>query len=199
VFVIGIPGVDPLTRTVEDAMLALALVALAACGCPGLAACWAVSREATDREALERGMPSGVAEHAETEDSVARAADAYTRATNAMLKGDPGPIISLWSQSDDVTLFSPLGGRFVGWEEVRGAFELAAVTVSDGGITMTNLIVRTDGNLAYAIFSQTGRVCVRKTIEAALDVRATTIFRREDGMWKIVHHHADPMPAVGVA
>ncbi len=177
-------------------MLTPALVALATCAFPGLAVCWAVSREATDREALERGAPSSVAERAETEDSVARAADAYTRATNAMLKGDPEPMKSLWSHSDEVTLLSPLGGRFVGWEEVRGAFELAAVTVSDGGIAMTNLIVRTDGDLAYAVFNQTGRIFVRKTTEATLDVRATTIFRREDGMWKIVHHHADAVPMV---
>lgn len=31
------------------------------------------------------------------------------------------------------------------------------------------------------------------------ELRVTTIFRREEGTWKVVHRHADPVASVGSA
>ena len=40
---------------------------------------------------------------------------------------------------------------------------------------------------------------VAGAVPEAYDLRVTTVFRRENGKWKIVHRHADPMPASDAA
>ncbi len=48
--------------------------------------------------------------------------------------------------------------------------------------------------LAYTLEIERYRARVGGGAEvAAVAVRVTTAFRREDGMWKVVHRHADPI------
>ena len=53
-------------------------------------------------------------------------------------------------------------------------------------------------DLAYAVWIERGEVRVEGRDEPGpLAVRATHIFRREHGAWKLVHRHGDPITQIG--
>ena len=56
------------------------------------------------------------------------------------------------------------------------------------------LVNGASGDLAYTVWIEHGEVRVEGRDDyAPLVVRVTHIFRREDGAWKIIHRHGDPV------
>jgi ketosteroid isomerase-like protein len=119
----------------------------------------------------------------------------YQRAVEAVLKGDSSPQESLWSRGDDATLANPLGPPVRGWTEVSNALRRAAAQLSDGEILASERISGySSGDLAYVLEIERSRVKVGGAREAApSSLRVTTIFRREEDGWKVLHRHADPI------
>ena len=137
-----------------------------------------------------------------TEDEVREASDRFYAALLSMLNGDAAPMADVWAHDAGVSTMHPLGGREVGWDAVRGSWEGAAQAFHGGGIEVSDLEVSVLGDVAYT----TGIEHVDATLGGKslhFDIRATNIFRREDGEWKIVHHHTDLDPplqeALGIA
>ena len=84
----------------------------------------------------------------------------------------------------------PVGGREVGWDQVRGSWEQIAKIVSGGQIKLDDQFVQIIGDVAYELGVESGQYTLDgKPVTA--DYRVTNIYRRESGAWKIVHHHAD--------
>ena len=125
-----------------------------------------------------------------TEDEVRQASDRFYSALDSMLNGDAAPMADVWSHDSSVSTMHPLGGREVGWDAVRGSWEGAAQAFEGGTHEVSDLEVCVLGDTAYT----TGIEHVDATIGGKslhFDIRATNIFRREDGEWKVVHHHTD--------
>lgn len=119
----------------------------------------------------------------------------YHQALDEFVKGDSSPVQKLFSQRDDVTLANPLGPPVRGWNAVKEATERAASQVREGEPCRYESISEfvTD-ELAYNLEIERTRLKVGGADELApLSLRVTTIFRREDGEWRIVHRHADPI------
>lgn len=123
------------------------------------------------------------------------AADRCYAANQRVINGDAAPMLVLWSHGPEVTAMPTLGDLEVGWERVRAEWERIAGLYADGRMTVDPLLVRVGGDLAYSVDIE--------HVEAAVDgrplsasVRATNVFRRENGTWKVVHHHGDALPAV---
>ncbi len=119
----------------------------------------------------------------------------YHHAVEAVIKGDPSLQEPLWSRSDDVTLANPLGPPARGWAEVSDALHRAAAQLSDGEDLESELISGYSvEDLAYTLEIERCRVKVRGATEPApSSLRVTTIFRREQDGWKVLHRHADPI------
>jgi ketosteroid isomerase-like protein len=131
----------------------------------------------------------------ETEDFLAATLPRLTEAETALHNGDPGPRLAMWSRTDPLTvlgaavsahgraeiesLFRDLGARFSGCESYRN--EIIAAGAS--------------GDLAYTVALEYVTVRVDGSPPRSIGLRATTAFRREDGEWKVVHRHADPLPS----
>lgn len=130
----------------------------------------------------------------EREAEILDASAGFYAAVNRLQRGDPGPMLARWSHAPDVTNMGPQGGRQEGWEAVRAYWEEAArrAAASSAAVTAAagDLVIRVVGDLAYACGTERVRI-VRDGATTEIEPRATNIFRREGGVWKLVHRHAD--------
>lgn len=127
--------------------------------------------------------------------NLAQVMEEYHRGLDAFMKGDPEPVKKLFSRRDDVTLANPIGPPVRGWNQVEKASDHGASQGRDGELTGWETISEyATADLAYSVAIQRGRLTLGGADEASLvSLRVTTIFRREDDGWKIVHRHADPI------
>jgi ketosteroid isomerase-like protein len=119
----------------------------------------------------------------------------YHRGLDAFMKGDPGPVLKLCSRRDDVTLANPLGLPARGWDQVEQAAQGAAAQTREGAFIGFETISEYEtSDLAYHVEIQRAQGKLGGTDEMSpISLRVTTIFRREDDGWRIVHRHADPI------
>jgi ketosteroid isomerase-like protein len=117
----------------------------------------------------------------------------YHLALGEYVKGNLEPEMILWSHREDVTLANPLGPPVRRWEQVAAAAERAASQLRDGEIVGYEIVAKyVTPELAYLVEPERAKLVASQDI-APITLRVTTIFRREDGAWKIVHRHADPI------
>ena len=119
----------------------------------------------------------------------------YQRALGEFVKGNPEPVKMVFSHREDVTLANPLGPVARGWEQVAETIERAASQFRDGEMTgFENVAKYVTPELAYMVWVERTKAKLggRQDIVPS-GLRVTMIFRPEDGTWKVVHRHADPI------
>lgn len=102
----------------------------------------------------------------------------------------------MFSRKDDVTLANPLGPPALGGDEVAKTIEHAASTIRDGEITSFEIVSKlVTPELAYVVQIERVKAKMGGSDEVTpFALRVTMIFRpEEDGEWKVVHRHADPI------
>ncbi|HZC72417.1 MAG TPA: DUF4440 domain-containing protein [Jatrophihabitans sp.] len=119
----------------------------------------------------------------------------YHESVVAFIGGDRDAQKGLWSIRDDVTLANPLGPPVQGFDRVCQAIDAASTQISEGeDYTFDCIAMVETADLAYEVGIERNRVKLGDSPEKVpVSLRVTTIFRREDGDWKIVHRHADPI------
>lgn len=118
-------------------------------------------------------------------------------ALDAFVKGNHEPLAELWSRADDVTLGNPFGPFVRGFAQVAEMMKTAATYYRDGEATgFEEISKHVTADLACIVEVErfTAKIGGRQDV-APLSLRCTSIFRREDGRWRIVHRHADPITA----
>jgi ketosteroid isomerase-like protein len=128
-------------------------------------------------------------------DEVHQASDRFYAALNRVLQGDAGPMLDVWSHTSDVTTMHPIGEREVGWEQVEGPWQQVASMSSGGQVAIKDPLIWVVGDLAYEVGTEAGSATIAGEA-VSFGHRVTNIYRREDGVWKTVHHHADKSPAM---
>ena len=119
-------------------------------------------------------------------------------ALSEIINGRAGLYQSLYSQRDDVTLanpFAPFGPVSRGYEQVCETIERAASDYVAGHVVgFENIATFLTPELAYIVEVERFEVLVRGREEmSSVALRVTTVVRREDTDWKVVHRHADPI------
>ena len=127
----------------------------------------------------------------------------YHLAQGEFLEGNPQPLQELFSHTEDVTLANPLGpvaqGVSVPWRVDGSRFPRPRKTprsrFRDGEIAgFENVVKHVSAELAYIVEVERYRAKVgggEDVVPVAL--RVTSILRPEDGGWKVVHRHVDPI------
>lgn len=121
----------------------------------------------------------------------------YHRAGLEITNGNPDVYKTLYSRRDDVTLANPFGPPARGWSDVSATLDRAATNYRDGEVVgFENVSTVITPELAYTLEIESYRARVGGAAEMTpVAVRVTTVFRREDGAWKVMHRHADPITA----
>lgn len=112
-------------------------------------------------------------------------------ALNRMFKGEIEPINNVWSHSEEITYMGPFGGLHSGWAQVREEFANVAALKIGGKISSESLEVRVMGDVGYTVCVEVGENLDSEGNPVPVSHRATNIFMKENGIWKLVHHHTD--------
>jgi len=114
----------------------------------------------------------------------------------ALLNGDSGQRKRLWSHENPVTILGA-AKTVSGWPDVESLFDWLASNFSNGATYELDVTAAgVSGDLGYVVGAERSSASVGGEPVAPIALRVTLIFRREDGEWKEVHRHADPIPGV---
>lgn len=112
-------------------------------------------------------------------------------------KGNPKPVIALLSRKNDVSLAGGFGGFAHGYDQVAKNIEFAATQFREGQIRFESLAKVVTQDLGYIVEIERYKSKLGGSEDVSLDVlRVTSIFRRENGAWKLIHRHGDPTTAM---
>ena len=111
-------------------------------------------------------------------------------AETALHNGDPAPRLAIWSTREPVSVLGAARSA-VGQEAVRDLFRGLGDTFSDC-TSYEYEIVAADvvGDMAFTAGYERTQASINGEPRRYV-LRATQIYRREDGEWKVAHRHAD--------
>ena len=126
------------------------------------------------------------------------ALEQYHLAAGEFVKGNPEPYKLVFSHRDDVSVANPFGPVASGWQQVAATMERAASLYRDGRITgFENIVKLITPALAYIVEIDRFETKIAGSDDlSSVALRTTSILRPEDGTWKVVHRHADPITTV---
>jgi ketosteroid isomerase-like protein len=131
------------------------------------------------------------ADHAAVQEASGR----YYAALNSMFAGDPTPLEEVWWHTDDVVYMGTDGTYTVGWTEIYANWEKKASRHLGGHAKTEDLRMTVVGDMAVtneyivADYSSDGQ-------PREVKPRATSVFQKKDGQWKMISHHVDVIPAL---
>ncbi len=115
-------------------------------------------------------------------------------ALGEFVKGNPQPVRQLYSLRKDVTLANPFGSVARGPEAVADGLASAAARFREGeliGFETLAKYLSADLACIVEIERYVAKFAGREKPEP-LALRVTSVFRHEDGSWKLIARHADP-------
>ena len=124
------------------------------------------------------------------DDFLAWVKSALYEAEVALHNGDANPRRALWSRNEPVSILGALRDAY-GLEEVEDTFRFLESNFSD--CTSYRFELRAFdvvGDLAYTAGWEHTSVSMAGQPRSYI-LRATQVYRREDGVWKVAHRHAD--------
>jgi ketosteroid isomerase-like protein len=135
------------------------------------------------------GASGGKGSEPDLEQFIARCHEAITHQS----QGRPEPFLDLWSHAEDVTIMAAIGGYQVGFGQVSALLTAASKTQHFDSWSAENVVTIVDGDLAFSVelehYGKRGQ-------ENGMTIRATQIYRREAGEWKVVHRHGDVLSPI---
>ncbi|MEP9361320.1 nuclear transport factor 2 family protein [Nocardioides sp. CN2-186] len=116
----------------------------------------------------------------------------FYAALNAMFAGDAEPMLAHWSHADDVTYMSPFGELLVGWPAVKASWDHQAAARLGGRVDGEERRYVETSDLGFVVGFERGSVEI-DGVPRPVDIRATSMHRREGGRWAMIGHHTDPL------
>jgi ketosteroid isomerase-like protein len=119
------------------------------------------------------------------------------RALGQHTGGNPRPYLELWSHAGDVSLMGGVGGHQVGIAAVTELLTAAAKTLNYTTWNAENLVAYFGETLGFTVEVERLTRQIGGDAEE-MSLRATSVYRREDGAWKVIHRHGDSLMTVEI-
>ena len=119
---------------------------------------------------------------------------AFYVALNQCFAGNLEPMKAIWSHADDVTYMGPDGEFNVGWKQVLNDWELQTAMKLGGTVHPVDMQTTVGADIAIVNNYEHGENTNVEGEIQTISIRATNIFRKEDGEWKMIGHHTDLIP-----
>ena len=128
------------------------------------------------------------------EKAVRKSAEQFYVALNSMFTGDLAAMKEVWSHAEDVTYMGP-GGEFrIGWDQILADWEAQAAMKLGGKVKPENMHIMVVQELGVVLNYEKGENTNTEGKPQQVSIRATNLFRKEDGKWKMIGHHTDLLP-----
>jgi ketosteroid isomerase-like protein len=126
------------------------------------------------------------------ESEVLQANSGLYSALTSMLNGNLEPLETLWEHGANVSCINPApaGQTLRGWDQVLEGFKLYSKMASAGQASGSDAVAQIYGDLAYVTCLEHANVTLGGQSVAFVG-RASNVFRRGAGGWKMIHHHTD--------
>ena len=136
-----------------------------------------------------------------TVDDLDHAIERYHLVAAEFIKGNAEPYEEVFSHTEDISLANPFGPPVRGWDEAAKTMERAASRYKDGEVLgFENVAKYVTSELAYIVEVERYRAKIGGREEITpVSLRVTSILRPEEGTWKVVHRHADPITTAQAA
>ncbi|MEM7008855.1 MAG: nuclear transport factor 2 family protein, partial [Thermodesulfobacteriota bacterium] len=107
-------------------------------------------------------------------------------AHNEIFAGNIAPMQEIWSQSQDVTYMSPIGGILVGYDAVIKSWRKQAELNLKGHVEPyeMKIVQGQDIGVCYNYIRGTNYVLDGREVHP--NIRATTVYRNEGESWKVI-------------
>jgi ketosteroid isomerase-like protein len=129
------------------------------------------------------------------EDFLAWVESRLRNAEIALHNGDATPRRTIWCRKDPVTVLGAWKSA-TGQQELDDLFSQLAESFADCTSYSFELIAAdVVGDMAYTVGYEHTQASVNGE-PRRYSLRATQVYRREDGEWKVAHRHADTVPDV---
>jgi ketosteroid isomerase-like protein len=133
----------------------------------------------------------------EREEFITWVQSVLTDAEIAVHNGDAGPRRAIWSRNDPVTVLGAWRNAS-GQRELDELFAHLADSFSDcTSYEFEILEAEVRGDTAYTVGFEHTSASV-DGVPHTYTLRATQIYRREDGEWKVAHRHGSAPPEIGI-
>ncbi|MGB8325287.1 MAG: nuclear transport factor 2 family protein [Candidatus Acidiferrum sp.] len=93
-----------------------------------------------------------------------------------------------WSDGEDISMDTPLGGIKRGWPEIRRVYEGIFSSHAQVRVEFHDYTMHAAGDLFFSVGRERGRY-ESSALAFDLHIRATRIFRFDGEHWRQVHHH----------
>jgi ketosteroid isomerase-like protein len=110
----------------------------------------------------------------------------------ALERADLGAMMQVWAEDEEIVCVHPGGPRLVGLDAVRDSWR--EIFSAGPRLRVRLLDPRVQGGRMLSVHNVYERITVRGDLRAHL-VLATNVYVLTTGGWRMLLHHASPMPA----
>jgi ketosteroid isomerase-like protein len=129
-----------------------------------------------------------------SDEDVSTLVERTAEASSAFIRGEMRRYVELIEHADDYTLLAPFGGapRY-GFDASDEALDATARYFRGGEAEQDVVATYASGDLVVLVVIERQHGQVGGLPDQDMSLRVTLVFRRDDGVWRQVHRHADPL------